>query len=197
MKAKETFAYFNQIKVNIRFSGVMSETADACIVPQYDNCASLSGVSAAFIHSPAASRIIEFQNYIKEKKKLMPNEVYCTSGNKNYQYLIHTPVLRTPQSNFTPSIKTIIETCTFSAIECASKKQAKSIVIPSMNTGKNGILTYKNASHAILAAIKRFSTLDSSINEVTIAIINEKAFVEYSATLAAIQLTNCSTGANN
>jgi hypothetical protein len=37
MEAKEIIVYFNKIKVNIKLSGVMSESADACIVPQFDH----------------------------------------------------------------------------------------------------------------------------------------------------------------
>ena len=93
MEAKEIIVYFNKIKVNIKLSGVMSESADACIVPQFDHGISLSGISCAFIHSPAVEAISKYQKLIAEKT-LKPNDALCSSVEDcNYKYLIQIPVL--------------------------------------------------------------------------------------------------------
>ena len=190
MEAKEIIVYFNKIKVNIKLSGVMSESADACIVPQFDHGISLSGISCAFIHSPAVEAISKYQKLIAEKT-LKPNDALCSSVEDcNYKYLIQIPVLiLKDKTNKTDAIQNHTTNYVIEALKKASSVKATSIVLPSMNTGIRYPLSYSEAARAILAAIKIFSkTPKANIKEITIALTSENAFLDFVAKAASLKL---------
>ena len=184
MKTKKFSVYFDEVKVNIKLSGVLSEHADACIVPQYPTGISLTGVSAAFIHSKARNSIIAFQDFVRDKK-LSANSAFVAACNgDNYHYLIHTPALKRKGDCSIKSALTDTFTGICAALEAAKTVQAQTVVIPSFNTGPNSILSYEQSAKATLEAIVTFSTLPRSLKEITIALKNKEAFEAYTKVFA-------------
>lgn len=190
MEAKEIIVYFNKIKVNIRLSGVMSETAEACVVPQYENGISTTGVSSAFLHSPASWAITDYQ---KMTKTLNPDDAVCSliSEGCNYKYLIQIPVLKDGNNFSKEEIEEHTGKCAVTALIYAADFGLKTLVMPSMNTGTLGPLSYLKAATVIISAIKTCSDYkEMSLEEITIALTNEKAFFAFVTAAASAKLSD-------
>ena len=172
--------YVGDIRLNINHSGVLSENGDACIVPHYETGISLTGVSAAFIHSIARSSIIEYQDYARDKK-LEPGFSYVAASRGNYKYLIHTPALRRYDEKNREQVKLCMQLCISSCLFATKNIKAKNIVIPSMNTGKNGVLIYEDAAKATYQAIIDFveDTSKKTLKEITIVLRSKDAIEAY------------------
>ena len=182
MNRKGFHVYAGDIRINVNLSGVMSEKADACIVPHYETGISLTGVSAAFIHSMARNSIIEYQDYARDKK-LKPDFAYVAScQGDNYKHLIHIPVLkRKTEKNNKKTSKEDTYLGILSALETAETIKARSVVIPSLNTGSSGVLTYEVAATETIRAIKTYidKTPKKCIKEITIALKTRFAYDAY------------------
>ena len=181
MATKKFHVYFGDIRINITLSGVMSERADVCVVPHYATGISLTGISAAFIHSMARNSIIEYQNYARDKV-LKPNFAYVSACNgNNYRYLIHIPVLKRSTEKSKKIAKEDTFTGILSSLEGAQSVKAKTMVIPSINTGTTGVLSYEESGYETYRAIKTFieKTPLTSLKEITIALKSQQALVAY------------------
>lgn len=192
MEAKEIIVYFNKIKVNIRLSGVMSETAEACVVPQYENGISTTGVSSAFLHSPASWAIADYQK-MTSNKTLNPDDAVCSliSEGCNYRYLIQIPVLKDGNNFSKEEIEEHTGKCAVTALIYAADFGLKTLVVPSMNTGTLGPLSYLKAATVIISAIKTCSDYkEMSLEEITIALTNEKAFFAFVTAAASAKLSD-------
>ena len=185
MKKKNYHVYFGDIRINVCFSGVMSEKADVCLVPQFGSGISLTGVSAAFIHSMARNSIIDYQEFAKDKK-LEPGTAFISAcQGDNYRYLAHIYILK-HENPPKEQIKKDTFYSIFAGLDAALSVKAKSVVIPSVNTGSNGGLNYEESATATFNAISAFSKKNKSIKKITIALKTEYAFKTYLKALSKL-----------
>ncbi len=168
------------MKVDLSCSGVSSQKADVCIVPQYKTGTSLTGTSAELIHSDSKNGIVAFDNYIYGKK-LEAQDAFSSSCNGNYQYLIHIPVLAkaSEQSN-SQSFKDISEGVA-AAIKEAHKLNAKKILIPSIGDERCVRLSHIEVAKAVYRAIQKTAHID---DQIIIAVKNQETMRYYKKALA-------------
>ena len=165
------------IEIEIYNAGVLSLQAFACVVPQKRTGISLTGVSASIIHSPARDGIIAFQKTIRDKKMLpFGNSTAHHCSGKNYRYLISIPVLGASRLE--------TEIAIISALARADKIKAESIVIPAINTGESGALSYEESAKITKKAIHKLSEfyVVANLKKILLALPNENAYDIYKKT---------------
>ena len=169
MKREPNGFYFGGIKIKIKCSGIFSEKADVCIIPQHSHGIELKGLSARIAHSPARSSIIAFQNYLSKAKTLPLGEVFTTPcEDEHYSYLMQISVLDCPVDKISQIISTAIQ----KAMQEAERLGAKTLIIPEINCA----LLPKTA---IMSEIKKHAKRGHSIRQVTLLCNNERSCYEY------------------
>ena len=170
----------NKLKIDICISDVLTEQADACIVPAHPKRASTSGISKVLLNTPAKNAILAYQKEA-EQKRVPYGSVRITpcSGN-NYKYLIHISTLGL--THHTASVETLYFGIRI-ALKQAEKEGITSIVIPAINTGKTQMLSYNEAALSTLKAIFDIKHQLKRLTNIKIVLKNSEAYEIYKETL--------------
>lgn len=171
------------LNVKIKLSDVMSEKADACMVPQYDKTISNKGASLSLSKSQAINGIKAL--FDKQKISRLPfgSALMAPCGGNNYRYLLNISVLGLKKeiSSFVA-----LYFSTRVALRCAEKTKLKTIVIPTATKEENNLLTNEDMSLSILKAIFDIKNELRYIKEITILVSDQTALSVYQKTLEAI-----------
>ncbi len=166
---------FTVIDKESGYIGAKNLSAEAVMIPHFQEGASFGGVAGILYNLGARDGLDDFHNFVQETGTLSPGLVVLTKSKGPYPYLFNCVTVLDdpdPQSQFEA-----IYTATQIAGALAKNIGIKSIITPAFGTGIIGRLNPRQSAEAVL---KGFSdALEGTDIKVIVSTLQESLFVEY------------------
>lgn len=155
-------------KIQIMGGDITELPCDAYLVPQFDSCASRSGVGGAIAHAGAEQGLAAYEHHLEMRgRPLGFGDVrLTTSGGGNSKYLLHAASLDSGAGREFATVQMAV----YNALSQAHRRGLKTVAMPALGTGLLGRLTAGQSARAMLSAVARFATEGRSLEALTFAI---------------------------
>ena len=143
------------IKTKVVAGDITSFSADAYVIPQFQNACSYGGVGGAVARSGGIRSLDLFQKFIDDNGRQNFGLVLLTAaGGGNAKFHLHVVSVGSSREDEFNTIQTAF----FNVLSIAEKNGVKTIIAPAMGTGIIGKLTSEQSAKAMMSAIFDFAS---------------------------------------
>jgi len=168
--------YYKEVKIEIKIGDLLEENTEAIVNPANSLMIMGGGVAGAIKNK--GGREIE-EEALKYAPVPIGKAVITKAGKLKSKYVIHSPTMERPAML---TNKDKVYNATKAALEAAYAKNIKSIAFPAMGTGV-GELSFKEASEAMLRAIKDAIDSGMKFEKISIILREKEAYEEFSKSI--------------